>query len=215
MTTSLQYQNILIHVVSAVVDLPPSALDALALPSYPWTANLTTLLAEASKAPALIDAVASSESITIFAPINQAFVDAVKYGHLPANLSGDALSAVISNHIVNGTVLFTSPSAPQTKYTSAGGETLTFGKGGAFGYVVYYNGNLVANVVYPDIITKSGVMHLIDAVLPEQSTDSSKASAAWSSAAAAATQTMWPIKRADTVVARAAKRRAASRLFRN
>lgn len=164
--------QVLIHEISTVIDLPPSLLNALTLPSYSWTTNLTSLTQFAP--PAIIDSLSTSESITLFAPINQALVDAVTYKHISPSINGTDLDNLILNHVVNGTILFTG--SAQKDYTSAAGETLTFGQGGAYGYVVYYRGELVANVVYPNIITQSGVLHLIDAVLPNTASSSKKRS---------------------------------------
>ncbi|KAF8298308.1 hypothetical protein DL93DRAFT_2173623 [Clavulina sp. PMI_390] len=188
-TTS--YQNVLIHVISTVIDLPPAMLDALTLPSYPWTANLTTLVALSGTSSD--SAIATSKDITIFAPNNQAITDAISHGRISSSPNATTVAALISNHIVNGTILFTGKD--QADYTSAGGETITFGKGGAFGYVVYYKGELVANVIQGDIITQNGVLHIIDAVLPEFETNGAAASSAWSSELAAATSTAPPAKR--------------------
>jgi uncharacterized surface protein with fasciclin (FAS1) repeats len=176
----------LIHVVTAVVDLPPQTKDALTSNQFDWTANLTSL-AKFSP-PNITNRIYDTPSITVFAPTNQALIDAVTYHHVSPTINGTALDNLLLNHVINGSVVFTGH--PQANYTSAAGETITVGTGGAFGNVVYYKGNLVANIVHPDIITQNGVVHLIDAVLPVTSNDDEAASSAYSVATRTATATI-------------------------
>jgi hypothetical protein len=176
----LDTAQILIHVVTAVVDLPPSMKDALTSNQFNWTANLTSLVQRTP--PPILQRIENTPSVTFFAPINQAF------NRTSVIINGTDIDNLILNHVINGSVVFTGH--PQTNYTSAAGETLTFGTGGAFGNVVYYQGNLVANIVHPDIITQNGVLHLIDAVLPVTARDDGAASSAYSVATLSATATV-------------------------
>lgn len=178
--------QILIHVVSTVVDLPPQTKDALTSDQFDWTSNLTSLAKFAP--PNITERIYNTPSITLFAPTNQALIDAITYHHVSPTINGTDLDNLILNHIINGSVVFTGH--PQTNYTSAAGEAITVGKGGAYGNVVYYKGSLVANIVHPDIITQNGVLHLIDAVLPVTKKDDGAASSAYSVATHTATATV-------------------------
>lgn len=174
--------------MSAVVDLPPAPNDALTSSIFDWTANLTSL---ANFVPApILERVENSQSITLFAPINSALVQAVALGHIPANLNGTALDNLILNHVINGTVVFTG--APQKNYISAAGETITIGKGGAYGNVAYYRGQAVADIVHPDIVIQNGVLHIVDVLMYATDENSLAASSAFSAATASATHTQAP-----------------------
>lgn len=163
------YQNIQILTISSVVDLPPSLYFALQ-PSttYPWVQNLTTLT---STAPAsALQNITNTPATTFFAPTNEAFANAAAgYGGLPTsngalNLNESEWATLLQNHAIFGSVVFSG--AKQTNFTSGAGETITVGTGGAYGNAVYYKGEVVANIIRADIVTQSGVLHIIDAVLP-------------------------------------------------
>lgn len=46
--------------------------------------------------------------------------------------------------------------------------------------MVYYRGELVANIVQPNVILQNGVMHIIDAVLPNDAKNPKAALSAYS-----------------------------------
>lgn len=184
---STSYQSITIHIISAVIDLPPDVVSLLTVPGLTdYTAN-TTILTSLLNGASLTSTVAASKSITFFAPINQAFVDAVASGHISSNSTPAVFNALALNHIINGTIVTTG--GAQKNYTSAGGQEITVGTGGlddGTGSVVYYRGQQVANIVHGNVITQNGIVHYIDAVLPNSASK-----------------------------APAARRRAASRMFAN
>lgn len=126
--------------------------------------------------------------MTIFAPNNDAIADAISHGRLSANTTTAEIHDLLLNHVINGTVIFTG--GAQNNYTSAGGELITIGTGGyKNGNVVYYKGELVADIVSSDVILQNGVMHVIDRVLPNFANDPSAATSAYGSYTASATFT--------------------------
>ena len=203
------------------MDLPPSVASVLTLPSIAQSHELTTLV---SHLPAsLVASITTSPSVTLFAPINQAFIDALASGHITNSTTPSTYLGLFENHIINGTIVHTG--SPQKNYTSAGGQQITVGTGGLLdgsGSVVYYRGEQVANIVFGDIITQNGqwhflftpdgskiylclswfigVLHLIDAVLPNSSLNPTAANSAYSVAKA-------------TASASPLRRRTASRFF--
>lgn len=72
-------------------------------------------------------------------------------------------------------------------YTSAGGEPFTFMSNSSGAYVM--SGNSTAMIVAADIPIANGVVHVIDRVLANPTTNTAAAESAASSYAAAATQT--------------------------
>ena len=142
------------------MDLPPSTESLLTLPSIAQSHELTTLVSHLPSS--LLTTLSLSPTVTFFAPINQAFIDALASGHISPTTSPSVYLDLFENHIINGTLVFSG--SPQTNYTSAGGEQLTVGTGGlsdGSGSVVYYRGDQVANIVYGDIITQNGQSHVV------------------------------------------------------
>lgn len=121
---------------------------------------------------------------TLFSPNNTALTAA------GANLSSvagnrSALNAVLFNHIINGTTLYSPLLAGSQNYTSASGEPLSFSINATGQYVT--SGNITARIVQPDVLLPNGVVHIIDTVLFNTESNAGAASSALSSAASAAT----------------------------
>ena len=110
---------------------------------------------------------------TVFAPNDAAFIKLFKALGIanpkPSDISAlpvSTVQAVLANHVLTSSGMFTSEMNAGTK-TSFGGGTLTFG--------AYNNGVLTvdggddnfgpANMVIPDIQATNGVIHIIDTVL--------------------------------------------------
>ncbi|EKM60330.1 uncharacterized protein PHACADRAFT_246191 [Phanerochaete carnosa HHB-10118-sp] len=104
-----------------------------------------------------------------------------------AGLAGNrsAFNAVLFNHAINGTTLYSPLLTGSQNYTSAGGETFSFKINGTGQYVTL--GNTTATIVQPDVLLPNGVIHIIDRVLLDTDSDASAASSALSSATSAAT----------------------------
>jgi uncharacterized surface protein with fasciclin (FAS1) repeats len=178
-TTS--YQNLLIQVVDAVVDLPGNLSSALSA----W--NLTgadTLLSGLNYTTPLTQ----TRGFTLFVPNDAAFGAAnVTLNQLAAS-NITQVYQVINNHVINGTTAYSTTLA-QAKLTSAGGEGFSFVTNSSGTFVT--SGNSTAKVVVADILLDNGVIHIIDQILLNNATNAAAASSAYSaatsSAAAAAT----------------------------
>lgn len=97
-------------------------------------------------------------SFTVFAPRNAAFFDFDS-----SKLSQEALKEVILRHIVPGEIRFEAMKEGSTEYTSMGGSKITLVKKGNRATITTSSGT--AKIKKFDIITKNGVVHIIDKVL--------------------------------------------------
>jgi len=176
---SATYMNLIIHVIDTVLTIPPVLTELT-------TANISVLLG-AAESTMLADPVVASHGVTIFAPTDAALEAAL--GELGAAASNMTLiQAVLGNHIVNGTTLYSSNLLSSSNLTSASGETITTMANSTGLYVM--SANSTAMVVQSDILIENGVVHLIDGVLLNAMSNPSAAMSAYSAATAAgATQT--------------------------
>ncbi|MFP4239020.1 fasciclin domain-containing protein [Rhodosalinus sp.] len=121
--------------------------------------NFTTLVA-AVEAAGLVETLKGEGPFTVFAPTDEAFA-ALPEGTVEGLLEDtDALTEVLTYHVVPGKVMSTDLSDGMTAETVQGQEVTIGTEGG-----VTVDG---ANVVQADIETSNGVIHAIDTViLPE------------------------------------------------
>lgn len=121
--------------------------------------NFTTLVA-AVEAAGLVETLKGEGPFTVFAPTDEAFA-ALPEGTVEGLLADtDALTEVLTYHVVPGKVMSTDLSDGMTAETVQGQEVTIGTEGG-----VTVDG---ANVVQADIETSNGVIHVIDTViLPE------------------------------------------------
>jgi uncharacterized surface protein with fasciclin (FAS1) repeats len=113
-------------------------------------------LAAALQAAGLVDTLKGKGPFTVFAPTDEAFAKIPK-ADLDALLKDKAkLTAVLTYHVVPGTVMAKDVKAGKVK-TVQGGEITVSTMGG-----VKVD---AANVVKTDIVASNGVIHVIDSVL--------------------------------------------------
>jgi uncharacterized surface protein with fasciclin (FAS1) repeats len=173
---STTFQNLIIHVINGVLTPPPT------LPELISSAGLSSLLTAASTAN-VTDAVVNSQGLTIFAPNNAAFTKALASLGAQAN-NATLIQAVLANHIINGTEVYSTQFFDGT-HTSAAGQQFTFNTT-SNGTVTVTSGNATANIVRADIPFANGVAHIIDTVLANPNVDQGAASSAYQSATSAA-----------------------------
>ena len=121
--------------------------------------SFTTLVA-AIEAAGLVDTLRGEGPFTVFAPTDEAFA-ALPEGTVEALLEDtEALTAILTYHVVPGMVMSTDLTDGMTAET-VNGQSVTIGVGD----MVTVD---TAIVVTPDIEASNGVIHVIDAViLPE------------------------------------------------
>jgi uncharacterized surface protein with fasciclin (FAS1) repeats len=142
--------------VNGEKDLVNTAIDA---------GSFTTLVA-ALGAATLVDALSGDDPLTVFAPTDDAFT-ALPDGLVACLLKEDnidALSAILTYHVVSGEVLSTDLTDGMMAPTLQG-EDVTINT--TDGVVI----NDSATVVTADVMTTNGVIHIIDAVLVPPSID--------------------------------------------
>ncbi len=134
-------------------------------------AGLTTLLDAVGAVPGLDDALLNANEITVFAPTNDAFGDALTaFGaadldELVDAIGGvDNLNTVLGFHVVPAVALSTDLAEGAQTFTTLAGQDITVTRTGGSVTVTDAEGN-VANVTTPDVIIENGVVHVIDAVL--------------------------------------------------
>lgn len=140
----------MIHVIDRFLVLPEVVSDTLT------TANLTSLRGALNDTN-LLDAVDTIPDVTIFAPSSEAFQN---IGSALANLSTSDLTNILTYHVVNGTVGYSSGIENGTTLTTLNGAnlTITIGEEGR----IFVNS---ARVTIADVLIANGVVHVIDEVL--------------------------------------------------
>lgn len=162
----VEIANGVVHVIDGVM-LPDLMLPTIV--EAATAAGLTTLL-DAVTAADLGGALLDAEAITVFAPTNEAFGDALAFfgvsnlNQLVAKIGGiENLQTVLGFHVVPA-VAFSSDLEATNTFTTLAGQELTVAAGEAGVTVTDALGN-TANVVAADVAISNGVVHVIDGVL--------------------------------------------------
>lgn len=153
--------NGVIHVIDRVL-LPPAGNIVETAAANP---NFTFLVAAAQRAGTdIVNALTAAGPLTVFAPTNQAFIDA-GFPTIAAIQAADpnVLKPILLYHVI-GARVFSSDLTEGAQPTTAGGGKLTITLAG--GAKVKGNGNAQASgIVATDIVTTNGVIHVINGVL--------------------------------------------------
>merc|ERR1712176_1313558 len=170
---NVNYTNGVVHIIDEVLMIPGN------LTSTAQNANLTAFLGAASNA-SVAETLLGSEDLTIFAPSNSAFQD---IGSLTGNLTKDMLADILSYHVIEGTVAYSSDLS-NTSLTTLQGDDVE---------ITIANGSVMVNnatVTNANILFAGGVIHVIDQVLnPNQMSSNSSSNSSDSDNAFGATST--------------------------
>ena len=154
-TPDVVTSNGIIHVIDKVLTPSDAPND------IPRTAQCTTVhdrLVEAVVLAELLETLQGPGPFTLFAPTDQAFIDAgIDLASFLTPEGKQTLSDILLYHVISGNV----PSSAVTECMSAdaaNGQPLSFTVDGG----VMVNG---ATVTIPDVATSNGVIHVIDKVL--------------------------------------------------
>ena len=140
-------------------DMTPSSVDVVEAASA--AGNLNTFL-EVAMSAGIGETLAEADSVTIFAPIDEAFSNVDGLDELQQDQ--DQLASLLQRHAVSTTYLSTDIPEGETEVETLSGETLTItNEGGSV--TVTGPGGTTAMVVEADIEGDNGVVHAIDTVL--------------------------------------------------
>lgn len=161
-----------IPVVSADIEAKSGVIHAIDRLLMPPAGNIVevaaanpnfTYLVAAVKRAGLVNALAGAGPLTVFAPSNQAFIDAgfptiASIEAAPAS----ALIPILTYHVFAGRV-FSSDITNGQVLTMLSGETTTISL--ANGAQIDGAGSAPSNIIQTDIMATNGVIHVIDRVL--------------------------------------------------
>merc|ERR1711939_207273 len=161
---NVNYTNGVVHIIDEVLMIPGN------LTSTAQNANLTAFLGAAENA-SVASTLLGAEDLTIFAPSNSAFQD---IGSLVGNLTMEQLANILSYHVINGTVAYSSDLSNTSLPTLEGSDV----------QITISNGSVMVNnatVTNANILFAGGVIHVIDQVLNPNSNSSLSSSNSTSS----------------------------------
>jgi len=174
------YANLLLHIVDQVI-MPPMNLTATV-----GAANLTSLAdALTTVDPTLPATLGNTPRLTVFAPTNAAFAN---ISDILPQLNTSQILNVLANHLINGTVVYSTQVTPNLTAVSAAGEELSFSVMNGSVYVM--SGDAMSRILVTDIPIDNGVVHIIESVLTNTESDPAAAASAASSAAEVASTSM-------------------------
>lgn len=182
------YQNLQIFVIDGILfypgDLSSTFQSNVQLTGFATFAQNTQVPvwdtgSNSTQQASVTQVLTGVRGLTLFAPDN----DAINQQIPQVSGNNTQLWAVLRNHIINGTTVY-SPSFVDATYVSAAGENLHLTSNSTGDFVT--SGNTTARIVQPDVLTKNGVIHIIDRVLINTDVDQNAANNAYSSASSVA-----------------------------
>jgi uncharacterized surface protein with fasciclin (FAS1) repeats len=157
--TDVAASNGVIHVIDKVLLPPDKTIVETAVASSPEF----SILVEAVTAAGLVDTLNGADLFTVFAPTDAAFGALLtELGITKEALLADTelLTKVLTYHVVSGRVLKADVPVA-TPITTVETETFTVSSG----FVITDQQGRTSNIVATDILTKNGVIHVIDKVI--------------------------------------------------
>lgn len=159
----VQASNGVIHVIDRVLFPPAGNIIATASAN----ANLTYLVAAVTRAgTGVINALNAAGPLTVFAPTNQAFIDAGFPTIASINAAAPAtLANILTYHVVGARAFSTNLTNNADLTTAQGGTVKVTINGASVSVTGKSNGTNASNVVIADLVTTNGVVHVINRVL--------------------------------------------------
>ncbi|CAG8578893.1 14558_t:CDS:2 [Dentiscutata erythropus] len=149
--------NSIIYLISKTLS-PPSDVMSYAIRNRQLNAFVSAIFASDMQTE-----VQNANWVTIFAPTNSAFT---KIGLITSYLlhpdGKEDLRSVVEYHMLNETILTEDIPQGESKYSTIDGNPLSIIRDGEKINVEIANGT--STIVQPDILTSSGVLHIVDSV---------------------------------------------------
>jgi len=162
-TADVAADNGVVHVIDGVL-LPPGGDVVATVIANPQ--NFSLLAAAVTRAgTGVVTALQSTTAATVFAPTNQAFIDAGFSATAIAAASPAVLARVLQYHVVPGRVFSTLLADGVTPATLLGPTVRVNVSGAGVTVTGQGNGTNAATVVGPNNLSSNAVIHVINRVL--------------------------------------------------
>jgi uncharacterized surface protein with fasciclin (FAS1) repeats len=157
--------NGVIHVIDKVLIPPTGNIVQNAIAAKPEFTYLVAAVLRASQGATNVASLLSGTGpFTVFAPVNQAFIDA---GFATINdivtANPDVLTSILGYHVIDARVFSSDLTNEMTPGMLLGGNTTITLTNGPM--IMGNNNSRASNIVKTDIVSTNGVIHVIDRVL--------------------------------------------------
>ena len=169
LTADVVASNGVVHIVDSVIGLPTVVTFALADPNFDVLVQALTRDDLTQDFVGLLSIPANSppSPFTVFAPVNNAFVDLLD--ELGVNSLNDidepTLSAVLSYHVVVGANQTSINLSDGMEFNTASGSVLTYSVSDSGQGTLLDNNARISNIIAVDVQADNGIIHAIDKVV--------------------------------------------------
>jgi len=167
-TADVVASNGIVHIVDGVIGLPTVVTFALADPNFDILVQALTRDDLTMDFVGLLNSSSSPPTpLTVFAPINSAFVnllDELGLGGLN-EIDEPTLSAVLSYHVLVGANQISSNLSDGMEFTTSSGENLTYNIGDNGQGNLTDNNERLSNIIAANVQADNGIIHAIDTVV--------------------------------------------------
>ena len=160
--------NGIVHIVDGVIGLPTVVTFALADPNFEILVQALTRDDLTMDFVGLLNSSTSPPTpLTVFAPVNNAFVNLLDELGLSGlnDIDEPTLSAVLTYHVVTGANQLSINLSDGMEFTTAGGGTLLFNFGDNGEGILTDNNERTSNIIAVDVQADNGIIHAIDTVV--------------------------------------------------
>ena len=167
-TADVVATNGVIHVVDSVIGLPTVVTFALADPNFEILVQALTRDDLTMDFVGLLNSSTSPPTpLTVFAPVNNAFVNLLDELGLSGlnDIDEPTLSAVLSNHVVVGINQGSATFSGGLEFTTAQGGSLLFNFNDNGAGILTDDNGRTSNIIAVDIQANNGIIHAIDTVV--------------------------------------------------